>query len=345
MGCSVCFWYVGHAAVTDMTLLFFIAAALFLVFGAIEKKKLGLIDVAWVAVGFGALTKGPVAAVIVGGTLFIFFIVEGISFNLLWRGRGIAAAALIVAAWYLPMTLLHGSDFIFQFFGVHNLLRAAVAEHPIFDVWYYYIVVFFIGMLPFAPAVFFIRRITLSRFNRLLLIWVAVVFIIFQSAATKYPTYTFPYCVPLAVLFAQIVPERLLFKIAACFSLFLFIANFAAVPIVARNSAKDAAPVIADYPDACVVSFRRFYSGSLVFYSGRTVYRLETDERLADLRPNNHSWSAVNVMPFISFAELQAHKKIIALVDNAMVADFVNLTARRWSVLAEFPDYKVLLAD
>ena len=40
----------------------------------------------------------------------------------------------VTAIWYYPMVLLHGSDFLDTFLGVHNVLRATVSEHPRDDV-------------------------------------------------------------------------------------------------------------------------------------------------------------------------------------------------------------------
>ena len=52
--------------------------------------------------------------------------------------------------WYGPMYALHGSDFISQFIGVHNILRATVSEHPQYNVWYYYSAVFLAGFVPWS---------------------------------------------------------------------------------------------------------------------------------------------------------------------------------------------------
>lgn len=346
--CSVEFWYVAHAIITDMTLVFFISAALFAFYFGYTKNKPALYNLAWAASAFAVLTKGPIGFCLPALIILIFLISEGNLRELksLFSAKGICTFFAIIAAWYLPMYLIHDADFLNQFFGVHNFLRATVSEHPIFNVWYYYIIVFFIGMFPFSIAIFFHFKPIYSTFNRFLIIWVATVFVTFQLAATKYPTYTFPYTVPLAILFAQMINPRAIFRLAAASAVFLFIANFAAVPIIARNSAKAATEIILPISnDACIVSYRRFYPGSFVFYSGLKCYRLETDARLAELRPNNNSWTAVNVMPFISFSELKQHKKIIAMVDNAKLEEFFNLTKRDYQILAEFEDYKIVASD
>ena len=60
---------------------------------------------------------------------------------------GFALFLGVVSLWYLPMYLLHGSDFLDTFLGVHNVLRATVSEHPRNNVWYYYLLVFLAGFL------------------------------------------------------------------------------------------------------------------------------------------------------------------------------------------------------
>ena len=345
--CSVEFWYVAHAIITDMTLVFFISAALFAFYFGYTKKKTALYDLAWAAAAFAVLTKGPIGFCLPALIIFIFLCAESRLSHLvaLFRARGIAIFLLIAASWYLPMYIIHGADFIYQFFGVHNFLRATVSEHPIFNVWYYYIIVFFIGMFPFSIAAFFHFKPIYSTFNRFLIIWAAAVFVIFQLAATKYPTYTFPYIVPLAIIFAQIIPYRRIINLAAAMFIFLLIANFAAIPIIARNSAREAAQIISPIADnACIVSYRRFYPGSFVFYSGLKCYRLESDADIAKLRPNNFSWTAVNVMPFTTFQELKQRKKIIAMVDNAKLDKFIKLTGGDWRIISEYADYKILIS-
>jgi hypothetical protein len=60
----------------------------------------------------------------------------------------------VVSLWYVPMYLLHGSDFLNTFLGVHNYLRATVSEHPMWDVWWYYSVLFFLIFFLFAFCAF-----------------------------------------------------------------------------------------------------------------------------------------------------------------------------------------------
>ena len=347
------FWYVAHAVITDMTLLFCISGGLFAFYLGYIEARGGFYDLAWVMAAFGVLTKGPLAVVLPGLIILLFLAAEKKLPHLLHLCslRRFILFLLIIAVWYLPMFAWHGLPFLQQLIGVHNLLRAAVSEHPIFDLWYYYLLVFFIGLMPWhiLPVIFFVKNgfARLGRLNKFLLIWAAGVFCFFQMMATKYPTYTLPYVVPLAILFGQFYSARLnLFKkIAAALAVLLFLFNFLAIPIISRNSGAVAAEIILPLSDnACVVSYQRIYSGSITFYSGLKVYRLETAAKIASLKPNGISWNAVNVMPFMSFEELPAGK-VIAVVDKDRVEDLFVKSGRSWRLVRELPAMSIYITD
>ena len=48
----------------------------------------------------------------------------------------VLAVALVAGSWYYMMYTIHGMDFINNFLGVHNFLRATQSEHPRWDVWW-----------------------------------------------------------------------------------------------------------------------------------------------------------------------------------------------------------------
>ncbi len=347
------FWYVGHAVITDMALLFWMCGSLFCFYIGYSEGGGGFWTAAFLFAGGGVLTKGPVAVLLPGLIILLFLAVEK-KLPLIRKflsERRLFVFLFIIGLWYLPMGVMHGAAFFNQLIGVHNLLRAAVSEHPIFNVWYYYFVVFLIGLLPwqFPPIIFGVKNgfPALNSPNKFLLIWAGVVFFFFQMMATKYPTYTFPYVVPLAILFAQFYVRHfsLFKKIAALMAVFLFLSIFAAIPLIQRNSGKDAAEIILPLSEnACVVSYQRIYSGSITFYSGLKMYRLETAANVAKLKPDGISWNAVNVMPFMSFEELPSGK-IIAVVDKERVEDFFVKSGRAWRLVAELPTLKIYITD
>ena len=186
----------------------------------------------------------------------------------------------VCALWYVPMVQLHGADFLDTFLGVHNVLRATVSEHPEQNVWYFYLLVFLGGCFPWSLAVLpavvrkiFHRDVYLPQSSevRFLVVWAVCVFGTFQCFATKYITYTFPYMVPLAILFARyFVGHTQLFRSLAGFmtALLVVAACFVAPPLMRGHSGVEAAAPLAVLSQASGRGQRR--SSSRI---GRTIRR------------------------------------------------------------------------
>ena len=68
----------------------------------------------------------------------------------------------IASPWYIAMYSIHGQDFISGFLGLHNIDRALVSEHPKFNVWYYYLIIVPLALLPWTPAVIVYHLKTLT---------------------------------------------------------------------------------------------------------------------------------------------------------------------------------------
>jgi len=251
---------------------------------------------------------------------------------------------------------MHGANFILDFLGVHNFLRATVSEHPETNVIYYYAVVFLVGMLPYnLPVLFGLGKKlwrdrkfpTLKLEQKFLLAWAATVFAVFQTFATKYVTYTFPYLMPLAILFAGFFIDRqkIFYRLAVGAVIFYVIALFVAVPICQENSGKQTAEIISPIVDknSCVVSYSKRYSGSLVFYLDHEVLRLEDSANIKKLKPDKMTWTALNVMPFIDFKNLPRDKKIIAVVEEKREKKFFELAKGDWKFYKQIDDKKIYL--
>ena len=110
------------------------------------------------------------------------------------------------------MYALHGTEFISTFFGVHNVLRATVAEHGAWNVWYFYPAIFLVIFFPWSFLLILplIRRLRkglrgIAPDTLFLLIWALGVNAFFQVMATKYSTYTLPALMPFALLTARLL--------------------------------------------------------------------------------------------------------------------------------------------
>lgn len=216
---SVEYWYLAHAIITDMTLWVTVSLTLMSFYQGYETGKGRYYYLAFAAAAVAVLTKGPIGLALPGLVILVFLAWQRRLGMLLSRhmAGGLVLFFAIASIWYLPMYLLHGSDFIDTFLGVHNALRATVAEHPRNSVWYYYLLVFIEGFFPWSlvtvPA--FCKRLVrrelcwpVEEKERFLIVWALAVFIAFECMASKYMTYTFPYMMPLAILMGRYFAEH-----------------------------------------------------------------------------------------------------------------------------------------
>ncbi|MCI6233205.1 MAG: glycosyltransferase family 39 protein [Selenomonas sp.] len=336
LGASVEGWYVGHAVITDTTLVVAISGMLIAFFAGYTRREKHWYYLAFALAGVAVLTKGPIGLCLPGLIILVFLawerrLKELLSIHIL---LGFVLFFAVCALWYVPMVQLHGADFLDTFLGVHNVLRATVSEHPEQNVWYFYLLVFLGGCFPWSLAVLpavvrkiFHRDVYLPQSSevRFLVVWAVCVFGTFQCFATKYITYTFPYMVPLAILFARyFVGHTQLFRSLAGFmtALLVVAACFVAPPLMRGHSGVEAAAPLAVLSQASeartgtaplVVSYRTDYQTSLVYYSGLRVARLETAEVVEKFRPHDGeiSWSAKEVMPFEAVEDLPKNRDIL----------------------------------
>ena len=350
------YWYLSHAIITDMTLFCAISITLISFYLGYTQGKPNYYYISYAAAGIGILTKGPIAFCLPGLIIFLFLISQKDLGHILKMklATGIPLCLAIAAIWYLPMYIMHGQVFLDNFFGVHNYLRATVSEHPKFDVWYYYTMIFLLGFLPWnLPVIYqtaknFWRERSLPTLDikeKFLLIWALTVPIVFQCFATKYVTYTLPYMMPIAILFAKVFVqwEKIFYRMAAGTVIFLTVATFVAIPFCAQNSGKELSKVLTPLveEDTKVLSFCWRYSTSLVYYSGLEIWRLETPEEMPDVLPQKMQWSSLNVMPLMTTRDLRDNEKYIAVVDSSRSDWFLSSVAGTWSLIDSTEDYKI----
>lgn len=200
-GTSIEVWALSHAIITDNFLfLFTIPTMLSAYIGLTEHNKKHMM-IAYGAAAFACLTKGPVGLVLPGLLLLIWcaFMRNKSYFARLFPWQGILIFLVLAFPWYGAMYALHGSDFINQFLGLHNVMRATTSEHPEFNHWYYYFIILPLSLLPWTGLTgYSIVKGWKERkpFYLFLLIWLAGVFVFYSLMATKYPTYTYIAVIP-----------------------------------------------------------------------------------------------------------------------------------------------------
>lgn len=354
---SLEYWYLGHAVITDMTLFIAESVSLIGFYIAYTEKNVKWYYAAFAASGIAVLTKGPIGLCLPGLIIMLFLLWQR-DFKFLFNRHTLGGFVLffaVVSLWYVPMYLQHGSDFILTFLGVHNVLRATVSEHPRDDVWYYYTLIFMAGFFPwsfvFVPAKirqWFKKRPCLPQMprERFLLLWAVTVFVVFQSFATKYVSYTFPYMIPVALLmvswFQQHVKlfTRMAGAMAVTYVALLFLV---AAPIMHERSAHDIAVMVKPHltADTQVYCFNCGEPASFAFYTETIPRRLESRERINAKKNKEISWDAKNVMSLTAYDEVSDDSPVMVITGGNNYEALKKAIPGQWQSLGAAGEYQV----
>ncbi|WP_242470725.1 ArnT family glycosyltransferase [Thiocystis violacea] len=213
---------IGKAAVADALLNLFIVLTFFEIYrfylNPDPKANRGAILRAYLWMGLGFLTKGPVAVFFPLVVSFLFFL-SGIRWSkpsLLAFGRWFKAAfdplgwlvfLLVAGPWYLAIYLDNGAGFFRSFFLDHNLGRFGDAMHGHGGFPGYYLVILLLILLPFTGWLLNLVKSYRSAWSdpldRFLWIWFLVVILFFSFSGTKLPHYLLYGATPLFILMAR----------------------------------------------------------------------------------------------------------------------------------------------
>ena len=202
------FTVVGKAAIADAVLMLFMTAAVFSTFLYWVNPQRRFVLWAFVAMGLGFLTKGPVAVVVPAAVSLLFFLSTARMADW-WRAvldwRGIGLFLLIALPWYIVAFAINGMDLISEFFIKNNLERFNEPMHGHSGGYHYYPMVAFIALLPFTGALIAalgrlrcVFRGALDRqadidtqtaLLRFAWIWFFFVLVLFSFSGTKLPHY------------------------------------------------------------------------------------------------------------------------------------------------------------
>ncbi|MEN1784183.1 MAG: glycosyltransferase family 39 protein [Bacteroidota bacterium] len=200
-----------HLAVPDPYLIFFIATALFSFFEFQSTQHKKWLLVAYSCIGLGILTKGPIAIVIPGLSLFVFLILsKQLRWKIIFSYRpilGLLWALAIVLPWYYWVHEATQGAWTKGFFLDHNVNRFQAGKEghgglfiltPLFVV---------LGLLPFSVIAPQALKEAWKQGAQLPLLRFAfsvtiVTLVFFSIASTKLPNYPMP-CYPfLGILLA-----------------------------------------------------------------------------------------------------------------------------------------------
>ena len=352
LGTGVLYAFLAKLILTDMSLFVFFGGTLAAFFLGYYERQQKFFYIAYACAGLGVLTKGPVGFLLPGLVILVFLLAarDLSALRRICLPTGLLVFAAVCAPWYIYMYLVHGADFINTFLGIHNVLRATVSEHAKWNVWYFYIGIYFIGMFPWSfalpLALYRAWRIRPSIDTRalFLLVWAVVVPVFFQLMATKYPTYSFPAFLPTAILTARLLAHNpRVLRGGAILGMGLYLA----VVFIATNyserdghfSGKRAAAILSETmrADDLLVCYGD-YTATVPYYTGHTMYALATREEIAARAPKEMSWNSKNVMPFLPMDELPADRTVYLVVErHAFDAFETEFAGADWEELGEIP--------
>ena len=352
LGTGVLYAFLAKLILTDMSLFVFFGGTLAAFFLGYHERQQKFFYIAYACAGLGVLTKGPVGFLLPGLVILVFLLAarDLSALRRICLPTGLLVFAAVCAPWYIYMYLVHGADFINTFLGIHNVLRATVSEHAKWNVWYFYIGIYFIGMFPWSfalpLALYRAWRIRPSIDTRalFLLVWAVVVPVFFQLMATKYPTYSFPAFLPTAILTARLLAHNpRVLRGGAILGMGLYLA---VVFIVTNYSERDghfsgkrAAAILSETmrADDLLVCYGD-YTATVPYYTGHTMYALATREEIAARAPKEMSWNSKNVMPFLPMDELPADRTVYLVVErHAFDAFETEFVGADWEKLGEIP--------
>jgi 4-amino-4-deoxy-L-arabinose transferase-like glycosyltransferase len=196
---------IAVAAFLALTLLCFVLSEQF------PARRRLFLTLMYICVGLGVLTKGPVAAA-VPALVFLAYLAVNRELGRLREmmiPAGTLIALAVAAPWYIALYAQHGWTHITSFFIGENLGRftetvGVQARAP----WFYLPVVLSDALpwslcLPAVVAAWIGERDRTDRPHRLrtlLLLWIAIIVVVFSLSQTKQDLYIFPIVVAVAAL-------------------------------------------------------------------------------------------------------------------------------------------------
>ena len=350
MATSLETWYIGHAVITDMTLLVTVSFTLIAFHWGYRSKNYKWYYAAFAAAALAVLDKGPIGLCLPGLIILLFLLWQRDLKALLVKelAGGFIIFFAVAGLWYVPMYMLHGRDFIDVFLGVHNVMRATVAEHSRDNVWYYYIGIFLAGFFPwvFAAIPALIGkwrrgwRLQLDTDTRFLLVWAVTVFGVFECFATKYVTYTFPYMFPVVLLMARHFcrwGRKLFYFVAVTALVYMGIFFGVAVPQMASHSTKELAAAAQPYLEQGAEVYCYDRSNGVVsftYYTGHFIYDLVPQNTLGKERELD--WSVTNIVPKASLEAVAADrgKALLVITGDEEGRKLEQALPGKWRLLA-----------
>jgi 4-amino-4-deoxy-L-arabinose transferase-like glycosyltransferase len=211
---SAIFIVYARAATPDMALAASMTVAILSAYLASRAKgqtAFGYMSLCFAATGLSLLAKGLVGLVLVSAILFTYLTIAGRLRFYRWRYAfaWVLIFCLVIATWYVPVTVKHGWQFINEFFIEHHFKRYLTNTYGHPQPFYFFTFIAIAGILPWAgflPAAVFRLRSLRPRVNEidslltLAWVWLLVPLIFFSISESKLPGYLLPVFPALAII-------------------------------------------------------------------------------------------------------------------------------------------------
>lgn len=213
---SVFFVQEFHLAVPDPYLIFFASFTLFCFYEFYDSSKKKWLLWAYMGIGLGILTKGPVAIALPGLSVFLFLILKrALNFKNVMAFRpilGLLLSLIIAIPWYHMVHAATNGEWTKGFFLDHNVNRFNSGKEGHGGLFLLTPLFVFLGMLPFS--IFLTQgfsKVWRERKQNDFQLFAAVVSLVtvtfFSVASTKLPNYPMP-CYPfIAIILARLLRE------------------------------------------------------------------------------------------------------------------------------------------
>ena len=200
---------IGRAATADSVLNLFLALTMVDLWRYLASGNMTAARRVFLWVGLGFLTKGPVAVLIPGASVFLWCLFSK-QWAPLWRAVKDVPGWMILLGislpWYVVAYQIHGEAFIQGFFMKHNVQRFSSTLEGHGGSLLYFLVLVPLFLVPWWPWMWgAVRRVGQnwsSPLHRFLWLWCLFVFVFFSLSGTKLPHYALYGCTPLFVLIA-----------------------------------------------------------------------------------------------------------------------------------------------
>ena len=230
-----------HMAVPDPYLIFWLTLSFLSLYHGFQQQKVGFVLLSYVAMGLGALTKGPIALALPAmawGVYLIFtrqFTWKHVVRTQPWTG--VVIVLLVAGPWYYLVHQQTNGAWTEAFFFQHNIGRYTSTMEGHGGIPFLPVVYILAGMLPFS--IFLIQAVRTSWLERkesdflfFSLCVAATLILFFSFSSTQLPNYTVPSYPFLAILLGYYLCKGMSYR-SNTWSLWVYLGLMFLIPIAA----------------------------------------------------------------------------------------------------------------